>query len=102
MAKRTTVYTDNRDISTTNLILDNGDQVEVDVLELFVNALENAGMSEEHLQEVIDYLHIQHEILVETYDVVTTENDPTGEHIQLTTGLDFLLQALRHPDHTGD
>ncbi len=91
MAKRTTVYTDNRDISTTNLILDNGDQVEVDPLELFVNALENAGLEPLLFQEVVDYLHLEHERLEER-----------ATNPSLTIGLDFLLQALRHSDHTGD
>ena len=35
--------TDNRDISTTDLILDNNTVVEVDVIDLFENMLENLG-----------------------------------------------------------
>jgi cytidylate kinase len=34
--------TDNRDISTTDLILDNNTVVEVDVIDLFENMLENS------------------------------------------------------------
>ena len=38
--------TDNRDISTTDLILDNNTVVEVDVIDLFENMLENCGNEE--------------------------------------------------------
>jgi ASC-1-like (ASCH) protein len=38
--------TDNRDISTTDLILDNNTVVEVDVIDLFENMLENHGNEE--------------------------------------------------------
>jgi ASC-1-like (ASCH) protein len=38
--------TDNRDISTTDLILDNNTVVEVDVIDLFENMLENSGNEE--------------------------------------------------------
>jgi len=37
------VETDNRDIYTTDLILDNGTVVEVDVQELFENMIENVS-----------------------------------------------------------
>jgi len=79
------VELDNRDISTTRV------WVEVDVFELFTNALENAGMTEEHLTEVIDYLEFAYLSKVERGERSST----------LSTGLDFLLQALRHPDHNG-
>ena len=38
--------TDNRDWSTTDLILDNNTVVEVDVVDLFENMLENTGNEE--------------------------------------------------------
>jgi hypothetical protein len=38
--------TDNRDWSTTDLILDNNTVVEVDVVDLFENMLENSGNEE--------------------------------------------------------
>ena len=44
--------TDNRDISTTDLILDNNTVVEVDVIDLFENMLENSGN-----EEVLDMLY---------------------------------------------
>ena len=37
------VETDNRDVYTTDLILDNGTVVEVDVQELFENMIENVS-----------------------------------------------------------
>jgi hypothetical protein len=45
--------TDNRDISTTDLILDNNTVVEVDVIDLFENMLENCGN-----EEVLDMFYI--------------------------------------------
>lgn len=45
--------TDNRDISTTDLILDNNTVVEVDVIDLFENMLENSGN-----EEVLDMFYI--------------------------------------------
>ena len=45
--------TDNRDISTTDLILDNNTVVEVDVIDLFENMLENSGK-----EEVLDYFYL--------------------------------------------
>ena len=45
--------TDNRDISTTDLILDNNTVVEVDVIDLFENMLENSGN-----EEVLDMFHL--------------------------------------------
>jgi hypothetical protein len=38
--------TDNRDIYTTDVILDNNTVVEIDVIELFENMLENSGKEE--------------------------------------------------------
>jgi len=40
------IDTDNRDSSTTDLILDNKTVVEVDVIDLFENMLENSGNEE--------------------------------------------------------
>jgi hypothetical protein len=40
------IETDNRDSSTTDLILDNNTVVEVDVIDLFENILENCGNEE--------------------------------------------------------
>ena len=40
------IGTDNRDSSTTDLILDNKTVVEVDVIDLFENMLENSGNEE--------------------------------------------------------
>ena len=40
------INTDNRDSSTTDLILDNKTVVEVDVIDLFENMLENSGNEE--------------------------------------------------------
>jgi ASC-1-like (ASCH) protein len=45
--------TDNRDISTTDLILDNNTVVEVDVIDLFENMLENNGN-----EEVLDMFYV--------------------------------------------
>lgn len=45
--------TDNRDISTTDLILDNNTVVEVDVIDLFENMLENCGN-----EEVLDMFYV--------------------------------------------
>jgi hypothetical protein len=45
--------TDNRDISTTDLILDNNTVVEVDVIDLFENMLENSGN-----EEVLDMFYV--------------------------------------------
>jgi len=45
--------TDNRDISTTDLILDNNTVVEVDVIDLFENMLENSGN-----EEVLDMFYL--------------------------------------------
>ena len=45
--------TDNRDSSTTDLILDNNTVVEVDVVELFENMLENSGN-----EEVLDMFYV--------------------------------------------
>jgi ASC-1-like (ASCH) protein len=45
--------TDNRDISTTDLILDNNTVVEVDVIDLFENMLENHGN-----EEVLDMFYV--------------------------------------------
>lgn len=45
--------TDNRDTSTTDLILDNNTVVEVDVIDLFENMLENSGN-----EEVLDMFYI--------------------------------------------
>ena len=45
--------TDNRDISTTDLILDNNTLVEVDVIDLFENMLENSGN-----EEVLDMFYV--------------------------------------------
>ena len=45
--------TDNRDISTTDLLLDNDTVVEVDVIDLFENMLENCGN-----EEVLDMFYI--------------------------------------------
>ena len=45
--------TDNRDISTTDLILDNNTVVEVGVIDLFENMLENCGN-----EEVLDMFYI--------------------------------------------
>jgi len=47
------IETDNRDISTTDLILDNNTVVEVDVIDLFENMLENSGK-----EEVLDYFYV--------------------------------------------
>lgn len=44
---------DNRDISTTDLILDNNTVVEVDVIDLFENMLENSGN-----EEVLDMFYV--------------------------------------------
>ena len=44
---------DNRDISTTDLILDNNTVVEVDVIDLFENMLENCGN-----EEVLDMFYV--------------------------------------------
>ena len=38
--------TDNRDIYTTDVILDNNTVVEIDVIDLFENMLENSGKEE--------------------------------------------------------
>ena len=45
--------TDNRDISITDLILDNNTVVEVDVIDLFENMLENSGN-----EEVLDMFYV--------------------------------------------
>ena len=45
--------TDNRDSSTTDLILNNNTVVEVDVVELFENMLENSGN-----EEVLDMFYV--------------------------------------------
>jgi len=45
--------TDNRDISTTDLILDNNTVVEVDVIDLFENMLENSDN-----EEVLDMFYV--------------------------------------------
>jgi hypothetical protein len=45
--------TDNRDISTTDLILNNNTVVEVDVIDLFENMLENSGN-----EEVLDMFYV--------------------------------------------
>ena len=45
--------TDNRDISTTDLILNNNTVVEVDVIDLFENMLENSGN-----EEVLDMFYM--------------------------------------------
>ena len=45
--------TDNRDIYTTDLILDNNTVVEVDVIDLFENMLENSGN-----EEVLDMFYV--------------------------------------------
>jgi len=45
--------TDNKDISTTDLILDNNTVVEVDVIDLFENMLENSGN-----EEVLDMFYV--------------------------------------------
>ena len=47
------IETDNRDISTTDLILDNNTIVEVDVISLFENMLENSGN-----EEVLDIFYV--------------------------------------------
>jgi len=52
--------TDNRDISTTDLILDNNTVVEVDVIDLFENMLENSGN-----EEVLDMFYVLIEKLKE-------------------------------------
>jgi ASC-1-like (ASCH) protein len=52
--------TDNRDISTTDLILDNNTVVEVDVIDLFENMLENSGN-----EEVLDMFYVMMEKLNE-------------------------------------
>ena len=52
--------TDNRDISTTDLILDNNTVVEVDVIDLFENMLENSGK-----EEVLDMFYVLIEKLKE-------------------------------------
>jgi hypothetical protein len=48
------IETDNRDISTTDLILDNKTVVEVNVINLFENMLENCG--DEEVLEIFDKL----------------------------------------------
>jgi len=56
------VETDNRDVYTTDLILDNGTVVEVDVQELFENMIENVsedtveGYSVDELLEMFESL----------------------------------------------
>ena len=51
--------TDNRDISTTDLILDNNTVVEVDVIDLFENMLENSGN-----EEVLDMFYVMMKKLI--------------------------------------
>ena len=53
MKKVVVKETDNRDISTTDLILDNNTVVEVDVIDLFENMLENSGN-----EEVLDMFYV--------------------------------------------
>jgi hypothetical protein len=48
------IETDNRDISTTDLILDNKTVVEVNVVDLFENMLENCG--DEEVLEIFNKL----------------------------------------------
>lgn len=75
------VELDNRDISTTRV------WVEVDVFELFVNALENAGMSNEQFEAVVDFLDNEHRLMVEHPE---SYNNPF-----LTAGIEFLMQGLK-------
>ena len=50
------VATDNRDMTTTVVTLDNGYQVEIDPIELFKNMLENVGpLGEDLLERVTDW-----------------------------------------------
>jgi len=46
--------TDNRDVNTTVLKLDNGTEITVDPVELFRNALENAGLPSRIVSSIID------------------------------------------------
>jgi hypothetical protein len=46
MTTRRIVETDNRDMTTTILILDNGDTVEINPMEMYANAIENNECSD--------------------------------------------------------
>ncbi len=77
------VEIDNRDITTTRI------WTEVDVCELFVNALENAGMTLNQFQAVVDHLDMEHRQLVET-------DEPLSD---LCNGIEWIMQALKQPGY---
>lgn len=58
MTKRTVIETDNRDQYTTTLILDNGDTVDVNPVELVMNMIENLPEDGDHsvIDELRDFL----------------------------------------------
>ncbi len=74
---------DNRDITCTRI------WTEVDTCELFVNALHNAGMTEEQFQQVVDFLDTEHSSLVEDGNA----------HPDLCAGIEWIMQALKQPGY---
>ena len=72
---------DNRDITCTRI------WTEVDTCEMFVNALHNAGMTEEQFQSVVDFLDIEHHNLIESNEELSN----------LANGIEWIMQALKQP-----
>ena len=89
MTNRTIVLTDNRDLTTTTLTLDNHDRLDVDPCDLFMNALANAGMTQQQFDKTIDLLNQLHEDYV----------DGGMASPDIMNGLGKLLDALRLPGY---
>ena len=52
MTTRRIIETDNRDMTTTVLILDNGDTVEINPVAMYVNAIENSELVMDHFHDM--------------------------------------------------
>lgn len=89
MKHRKVVGTDNRDTSTTVLYLDDNSSVEVDPCDLFMNALSNAGMTQQQFDKVLDALDNWHRVATEV-----GAPDP-----DFMNGLGKLVDALRLPGY---
>jgi hypothetical protein len=96
--ERTVTDLDNRDLTATKLNLDNGDWVEVDPCRLFMNALSNAGMTQDQFDAVVDYFDLEHERLVE-YGTDLHILELKDEGVNLASGLEWILQAFKVPGY---